>query len=462
VSFDDTAGVKRMTTRHALVAALVAGAVGVATAGATATGEERHPARIPQATPAQLRAAGLGKLKLTPPARRVDLDVPGFSRPTRITNPLFPISRLRSAVLSGRVEGKPFKTETTLLPFTRIIEWPAGRPVETAVSQYVAYLDGRLEEVALDHYAQADDGSVWYFGEDVFNYAEGAVADLEGTWLAGREGPAAMIMPARPRVGDAYRSENVPGLVFEEVTISAVGRTVAGPKGPIARAIVGRELHQDGTTEDKTFAPGYGEFFTGGGGDVEAMSLAVPTDALPGPMPPSLAAILDAAGSAFGAARASRWSRASAAVARVGSASAALRREILPPRLATRLARAVAAASAAVNGRRPVAAARAAAALGDAALDVSLRYRAPARVDRARFAWWARRLALDAGARDEAGVRGDLAGMEWIRDRFAHTLGPVERIRLDATLVRLRVQVGDGELGEATRSAARLAALAGR
>ena len=35
----------------------------------------------------------------------------------------------------------------------------------------------------------------------------------------------------------------------------------------------------DGGTEEKTFAPGYGEFYTAGGGDVEALALAVPTDA---------------------------------------------------------------------------------------------------------------------------------------------------------------------------------------
>ena len=70
------------------------------------------------------------------------------------------------------------------------------------VSQYMAWRDGRLEEVALDRYAQADDGSVWYFGEDVVEYARGHVVSTEGTWLAGREGPPAMIMPAHPRVGD--------------------------------------------------------------------------------------------------------------------------------------------------------------------------------------------------------------------------------------------------------------------
>ena len=58
------------------------------------------------------------------------------------------------------------------------------------------------EEVAYDLYAQADDGSVWYFGEDVFNFADGAIVDTHGTWIAGVDGPAAMIMPADPQVGD--------------------------------------------------------------------------------------------------------------------------------------------------------------------------------------------------------------------------------------------------------------------
>ena len=64
------------------------------------------------------------------------------------------------------------------------------------VSQYVAFLGGSIEEVAYDLYAQADDGSVWYFGEDVFDFRDGAIVVTEGTWLAGKDGPAAMIMPA--------------------------------------------------------------------------------------------------------------------------------------------------------------------------------------------------------------------------------------------------------------------------
>jgi len=79
------------------------------------------------------------------------------------------------------------------------------------ISQYAAFLDGRIDEVALDRYAQAGDGSVWYLGEDVFDYRDSAVAITEGTWLAGRDGPAAMIMPGAPKVGDVFRPENVTG-----------------------------------------------------------------------------------------------------------------------------------------------------------------------------------------------------------------------------------------------------------
>jgi hypothetical protein len=90
---------------------------------------------------------------------RVDLKIPSFSNPTAVTNPLFPISRLRSALLLGHVDGRPFRTETTLLSTTATVAW-SGRRVRVLLSQYMAFLDGRLQEVAIDRYAQADDGSV--------------------------------------------------------------------------------------------------------------------------------------------------------------------------------------------------------------------------------------------------------------------------------------------------------------
>ncbi len=95
----------------------------------------------------------------------------------------------------------------------------------------MAYGDGRILEVATDFFAQADDGSVWYFGEDVANYVDGVLDNTDGTWLAGKDGPPGMIMPADPHVGDVYRPENIPGFVFEEVTVKSVTETVDGPQG---------------------------------------------------------------------------------------------------------------------------------------------------------------------------------------------------------------------------------------
>ncbi|MDQ3083520.1 MAG: hypothetical protein M3Q77_01745 [Thermoproteota archaeon] len=123
-------------------------------------------------------------LPTKPESQRVDLVIPSFSNPTNITNPLFPISKLHSAVLLGNIDGALFRAETTLLPETRVVDLN-GTKIETSVSQYTAYLNGRIHEIALDLYAQADDGSVWYFGEDVYNYKDGIVKTLRAHgWLA--------------------------------------------------------------------------------------------------------------------------------------------------------------------------------------------------------------------------------------------------------------------------------------
>ena len=344
---------------------------------------------VPQPTQAQMAASGLGKLPVAPAGRRVDLVAARFSNPTAITNPLFPISNLGSVVLNGRVDGKPFRTETTLLPDTRIIEWTPGQCVKTLVSQYVAYLDGRVQEVALDFYAQADDGSVWYFGEDVYNYERGVVADTSGTWLAGKEGPAAMIMPAAPEVGDVNRPENIPGLVWEEVSVKEIGRTVRGPRGPITGAMVGRELHDDGSFSDKVFAPGYGEFYSAHEGDVEALALALPTDARPGPPPPALRQLSEGARRVFTAAGAGRWPQAVKAKRALHRLLGAHRVGEVPPRLVPPTTRALAALDNAIAARERGTARNAALDLSLAVLDLRLQYQPIASIDRARFGVWA-------------------------------------------------------------------------
>src|SRR5215213_450165 len=147
-------------------------ATGARSAASTAAAGEEGSRRIPQ-PPVP------GDIPVAPESKRVDLSMPTFSDPTNVTNPLFPVSNQDSVLMVGHVDGKPFRTEVTLLPETRIIEWQ-GQRIETLVSQYTAYLDGRIQEVAYDLYAQADDGSVWYFGEDVADFEDGAIVTKEG------------------------------------------------------------------------------------------------------------------------------------------------------------------------------------------------------------------------------------------------------------------------------------------
>jgi hypothetical protein len=418
-----------------------------ATASTTATGEGGSKT-IPQ-------PVVLDDLPTAPQGKRLDLATPSFSDPTSVTNPLFPVSKQESVLMVGRVDGKPFRTEVTLLPDTRIIEWQ-GQQVETLVSQYTAYLDGRIHEVAYDFYAQADDGSVWYFGEDVFNFKEGYIADTHGTWIAGKDGPAAMIMPSDPKVGDVYRPENIPGFVFEEVAVKSTDKTIDGPLGPIHGGLIVEELHMDGTTEDKTFAPGYGEFYTAGGGDVEALALAVPTDAASGPTPAELQTLSSSALDVFDAARSGNWDAASATVEKMSAAWETYRAGEVPKLIEPRMSDALRSLAEAVDAQDAAQAQQAAIDASQWSLDLQLRYRPPADIDRARFDLWAARLTVDAAAGDAAAVNGDLFTLDYIRDRILHTLDGAEATRVNSALEELQTAVDEEDLVAASDAAKRL------
>jgi hypothetical protein len=412
----------------ALALALAATACG---SGGTPAGPT--PTTATAATACVKKEQGTGCLPLAPEGQRIDRATPTFSRPTEIDNPLLPIAQVTQSLQLGTADGEPFRAEVTLLPGTKTITWN-GRQVPTRIHQYVAYSGGRILEVALDWYAQADDGSVWYFGEDVFNYEDGVVADTDGTWLAGKDGPPGMIMPANPSPGQVYRPENIPGLVFEEVTVKSTGRRVPGPRGPVDGAVVVRELHLDGATEEKTFAPGYGEFSAGGGGDLEAVALAVPLDAAGGSPPPELAALADGARSSFVAARARRWAAASSAAGAMAAAWKRARGSDVPELLADQTTTALDALARAVAARDAARARQAALRAEQAALDLELRHRDPAEVDLDRLDLWARRLQADAAAGDRGAAAGDVATLRVIWDRAGHGVAPATGDRIETSL----------------------------
>jgi hypothetical protein len=429
----------------AVVAAI---ALSACTGGAPTTASPGAVERIPQP------AVQVG-VEVAPLSERVDLEMPTFTHSTDITNPLFPVSAQASVLMLGRVEGEPFRTEVTLLPETRIVRWE-GREVETAVSQYVAFLDGRIEEVAYDLYAQADDGSVWYFGEDVFDFRDGAIVVTEGTWLAGRDGPAAMIMPADPQVGDVYRTENAPGFVFEEVTVRSISDTLDGPIGPVDGGMLAEELHMDGATEDKTFAPGYGEFYTADGRDVEALALAVPTDASDQPLPAELTTISDEALVLYDAAGDDDRRAVNAAFEQIRSAWQAYRVGDVPRLIGPWMDRAVAGLADAVRGHEGTRTQHQAIEVARSAFDLQLRFRPVTEIDLARMDLWAAQLLIDREAGDDAGLAADAFALDYARDRIRTALDQATLVEVNAELGEIQIAVVDEEPAAAAEHAAAL------
>ncbi len=448
--------IRRDLKALAIVAVVsLVGACTASTEGTPATGTPSATASSAPAAATIPQPAVPRDLPLAPESDRVDIAMPTFSDPTTITNPLFPVSQQESVVLLGHVDDQPFRTEVTLLPETRIIDW-AGQQVEVAVSQYVAFLGGSIEEVAYDLYAQADDGSVWYFGEDVFDFRDGAIVVTEGTWLAGKDGPAAMIMPADPQVGDVYRPENAPGFVFEEVTVASVTEALEGPLGPIEGGMLASELHMDGGTEDKFFAPGYGEFSTSGGGDVEALALAVPTDAATETMPTELTTISDGALSVFDEAGSGNWKAASMTVSDVVAAWKANGSADVPRLIEPLMDGAVDALDAAVAARSSARARNAAIEAARLSFDLQLRYRPVTEIDLARMDLWAAQLLVDEAAGNIDGVAADAFAMDYVRDRIWAALDATELARVNTELGEIQVAVVEEEPEAAAEAAGRL------
>jgi hypothetical protein len=197
--------------------------------------------------------------------------------------------------------------------------------------------------------------------------------------------------------------KNSPGFAFEEVTVTSVDQKLDGPLGPIDGGLVARELHLDGKTEDKFFAPGCGEFYTADGRDVEALALAVPTDAASGPPPAALVTMETGARPVFDAARSGDWSAASVSAEKVSKAWETYRMGEVPKLIAHKMTAELDSLARAVDGRDAARSRQTAIDVAQVRVDLQLRYRPPAEINLARLDQWAAQVHVDAAARDLGG-----------------------------------------------------------
>ena len=182
-----------------------------------------------------------------------------FSHPRDITNPLLPLAYLKQDILEGSEGGMKIRIERTLLPKKHKKFKIAGQTIDALVMEDREIKNGELEEVTLDYFAQDDEGTVYYLGEDVDEYENGKVKGHSGAWLLGKDTQnAGVIIPAHPKVGDKFKSEDVNKEIQEGDEVVAVGETVSVPAGTYENCVKVKEVLADGEVECKFYAPGVG------------------------------------------------------------------------------------------------------------------------------------------------------------------------------------------------------------
>ena len=183
---------------------------------------------------------------------------PKFSHPKEITNPYLPLSSLKQDILEGTEKGKPLRVERTMKPGGKTFNIN-GQDVEAMIVEDREFINGAIEEVTLDYFAQDDDGTVYYLGEDVDNYKDGKVVAHEGAWLYGKDTEKmGVVMPAHPRVGLKFKSEAVGKITTENDTVVSLTEKATVPAGKYEKCLKVKETNSDGEVEEKLYAPGVG------------------------------------------------------------------------------------------------------------------------------------------------------------------------------------------------------------
>ena len=175
---------------------------------------------------------------------------------TAVDNPYFPLEPGAQWEYEGRTEDGLERTVVEVTNETREVMGVTCLVVRDTVS-----LDGEVIEDTYDWFAQDADGAVWYFGEESSEYENGEVVSTEGSWESGVDGAQpGIIMPAEPKVGDAYRQEYYPGEAEDQAEVLSLTETVTVPVGSYDDVLMTEEINplEPDVVERKYYAKGVG------------------------------------------------------------------------------------------------------------------------------------------------------------------------------------------------------------
>jgi hypothetical protein len=181
-----------------------------------------------------------------------------------IDNSYFPLPVGQQWVYQGNEQGQTVGLQITVL--NKQEKLYSGRDtVTTRVVEETEWDDANgnheidegenLIEVSRNFFAQTQDGTVCYFGEEVDIYEDGVVVSHEGAWRADDPGNApGIFMPADPEVGMTYQQEVAPDVAEDRATIVRRGSFTV-PVGTFADTITVRDFNPlDGSRSTKVYA----------------------------------------------------------------------------------------------------------------------------------------------------------------------------------------------------------------
>jgi hypothetical protein len=154
--------------------------------------------------------------------KKLDLsicDPAGGGFTTTSTNPYFPMEVGDQWSYEGEEDDVPVSLLITVLGQTRLIDGVTTRVIEER-----EWEDGELLEVSWNYFAQAADGTICYFGEDVDIYEGEDEINHEGAWCADDPDNApGIFMPADPQPGMKYQMEFAPEVALDSGQIVGTG-----------------------------------------------------------------------------------------------------------------------------------------------------------------------------------------------------------------------------------------------
>jgi len=201
--------------------------------------------------------------------------VPTFSTPLDVSNAYAPCLPGAFKVYAGR-QGRDHITVVEMhLADTRTFSWN-GEDVACRAVEDSTFVRGVLHESSRAFFAQADDGSVYFFGEIVLERRPDDPPDSEDQdqedcgWVVGAVAPEDpegtvsatdpfLFMPATPALGDAWKPEDLAPVVDQSAEVVRAGISVRVPAGRFRDCI--EVLERSGLApgrEIKWYAPGVG------------------------------------------------------------------------------------------------------------------------------------------------------------------------------------------------------------